>query len=143
MLDDTKVMDTDLSYKFVILTLDSHAAGSMTRLSPKLKKVYPNLEIIVHAAALWEENPASLERAKEDLSKANMVLTTLIFLEDHISAILPDLKMARERCDAMLGLVSAKEIVNLTKMGSLDMAKPATGVLGLLKRLRRLSLIHI
>ena len=120
----------------MILTLDSHAAGSMIRLQPRLRKVYPNLEITVHAAASWEEDPSSLKRAKEDLANADMVLITLIFLEDHISAILPDLKIARENCDAMLGLVSAKEIVNLTKIGSLDMSQPSTGIMGFLKRLR-------
>jgi len=65
-----------------------------------------------------------------------MVLITLVFLEDHISAILPDLKKARENCDLMLGLVSSKEIVNLTKMGGLDMSKPSSGVLKFLKKLR-------
>jgi len=136
MLDSTKIKNTFTTYKFVILTLDSHAAGSMIRLQPRLRKVYPNLEITVHAAASWEEDPSSLKRAKEDLANADMVLITLIFLEDHISAILPDLKIARENCDAMLGLVSAKEIVNLTKIGSLDMSQPSTGIMGFLKRLR-------
>ena len=46
------------------------------------------------------------------------------------------MKIARENCDAMLGLVSAKEIVNLTKIGSLDMSQPSTGIMGFLKRLR-------
>ena len=136
MLDSSNRNNITSSYKFVILTLDSHAAGSMIRLQPKLRKVYPSLEVTVHAAAKWEEDPSSLERAKEDLANADMVLITLIFLEDHISAILPDLKSARERCDAILGLVSAKEIVNLTKIGNLDMSQPTTGVMSFLKRLR-------
>ena len=123
-------------YTLVMLTLDAHSIGSVERIKSRFSKIYPELEIIVHAAASWEEDPSSLLKTKEDLARANMVLITLVFLEDHISAILPDLKKARENCDLMLGLVSSKEIVNLTKMGGLDMSKPSSGVLKFLKKLR-------
>ena len=123
-------------YTLVMLTLDAHSVGSIERIKNRFRKLYPELEIIVHAAASWEEDPNSLLKTREDLARANMVLITLVFLEDHISAILPDLKKARENCDLMLGLVSSKEIVNLTKMGSLDMSKPSSGVLKFLKKLR-------
>ena len=101
-------------YTLVMLTLDAHSIGSVERIKSRFSKIYPELEIIVHAAASWEEDPSSLLKTKEDLARANMVLITLVFLEDHISAILPDLKKAREKCDLMLGLVSSKEIVNLS-----------------------------
>ena len=91
----------------------------------------------MHAAASWEEDPSSLLKTKEDLARANMVLITLVFLEDHISAILPDLKKAREKCDLMLGLVSSKEIVNLTKMGGLDMSKPLLRSAKVLEKTKR------
>ena len=133
MLDRSYKQDT---YTLVMLTLDAHSVGSVERIKSRFGKIYPELEIIVHAAASWEEDPSSLLKAKEDLARANMVLITLVFLEDHISAILPDLKKARENCDLMLGLVSSKEIVNLTKMGGLDMSKPSSGVLKFLKKLR-------
>ena len=86
-------------YTLVMLTLDAHSIGSVERIKSRFSKIYPELEIIVHAAASWEEDPSSLLKTKEDLAKANMVLITLVFLEDHISAILPDLKKAREKCD--------------------------------------------
>ena len=123
-------------YTLVMLTLDAHSIGSIERIKNRFRKTYPQLEIIVHAAASWEEDPNSLLKTREDLARANMVLITLVFLEDHISAILPDLKKARENCDLMLGIVSSKEIVNLTKMGGLDMSKPSSGVLKFLKKLR-------
>ena len=83
-------------YILVMLTLDAHSVGSVERIKNRLRKIYPELEIIVHAAASWEEDPNSLAKTKMDLARANMVLITLVFLEDHISAILPDLKKARE-----------------------------------------------
>ena len=93
-------------YTLVMLTLDAHSIGSVERIKSRFSKIYPELEIIVHAAASWEEDPSSLLKTKEDLAKANMVLITLVFLEDHISAILPDLKKARENCDlAWAGLI--------------------------------------
>ena len=91
-------------YTLVMLTLDAHSVGSIERIKNRFRKLYPELEIIVHAAASWEEDPNSLLKTREDLARANMVLITLVFLEDHISAILPDLKKAREKCDLMLGL---------------------------------------
>ena len=119
-----------------MLTLDAHSIGSVERIKSRFSKIYPELEIIVHAAASWEEDPSSLLKTKEDLARANIDLNTIVYFEEQISAILPDLKKAREKCDLMLGLVSSKEIVNLTKMGGLDMSKPSSGVLKFLKKLR-------
>ena len=78
-------------YTLVMLTLDAHSINSVERIKNRFRKTYPQLEIIVHAAASWEEDPNSLLKAREDLARANMVIITLVFLEDHISAILPDL----------------------------------------------------
>jgi magnesium chelatase subunit H len=47
------------------------------------------------------------------------------------------LQARRDACDAMIGVISAREVVQLTKMGELDMMKPATGPMRLLKKLQR------
>ena len=91
------------SYKFVILTLDSHSAGPVSRVQKKLSPYYPGLKISVHAAAEWAENPNSLIRAKQDIAEANIVMANLLFLEEHVRAILPDLKSKRDSCDAIIG----------------------------------------
>jgi magnesium chelatase subunit H len=57
----------------------------------------------------------------------DIIVANLLFIEEHITAILPDLKARRDACDAMIGVISAREVVQLTKMGELDMMKPATG----------------
>lgn len=123
-------------YDFVIITLDSHAAGPAKRILSNLKGEFPNLSIKIHAAADWSENPKLLEEAKSDVASANMVVVNLLFLEEHINAILPSLQDRKMSCDAMIGCVASREIVHLTHLGNLDMAKPSTGVMGLLKKMR-------
>jgi magnesium chelatase subunit H len=123
-------------YRFVILTLDAHAAGPAARIAPRLAKVFPGIEVSVHAAAEWAENPAALARARRAVAEANIVVANLLFIEEHITAILPQLTEVRPQLDAMVGVIADPQIVKLTKMGDLDMAKPASGAMAFLKKLR-------
>ncbi|MFN3937815.1 MAG: magnesium chelatase subunit H [Gemmobacter sp.] len=123
-------------YSVTILTLDAHAAGPAARIAPRLARDFPGLTVSVHAAAEWGENPAALERARAAIDSADIVVATLIFLEDHIRPVLPNLRSARDRADAVLGLVSDPQIVALTRMGDLDLSRPASGLLGFLRKLR-------
>jgi magnesium chelatase subunit H len=136
MLDEQNMKMDIKPYKFVILTLDSHAAGPAERVGKRLSLDFPGLEMSIHAAAEWGENPSALSAAKSAVDGADFIVSTLLFLEEHIQAILPNLKDKRESLDAFVGCVSSKEIVSLTKMGSLDMGKPSKGFLSLLKKLR-------
>ena len=123
-------------YRFVIVTLDRHAAGPAARIAPKLARDFPGLSLSIHASAEWEKDPTALQAAQDDIAKADIVVTGVLFLEDHVKAILPDLAARRDACDAMVGLVSDQEITQLTRMGDLDMSKPASGAMGLLKKLK-------
>ena len=42
-------------YRFVVITLDSHAAGPAARVSSDLAMDFPGLEVSIHAAATWAE----------------------------------------------------------------------------------------
>ena len=123
-------------YRFVIVTLDRHAAGPAARIAPKLASDFPGLSLSIHAAAEWDKDPTALQAAQDDIAKADIVVTGVLFLEDHVKAILPDLAARRDACDAMVGIVSDQEITQLTRMGDLDMSKPASGAMGLLKKLK-------
>jgi len=123
-------------YRFVILTLDAHAAGPAARIAPRLARDFPGLAVSVHAAAEWAENPAALARARAAVAGADMVVANLLFIEEHITAILPALTAARPQLDALVGIIADPQIVKLTKMGDLDMAKPASGAMAFLKKLR-------
>lgn len=123
-------------YRVVIVTLDSHAAGPAARVSERLSGEFPGLSVSVHASAEWAENPAALEEARLAVRHGDIIVANLLFIEEHITAILPDLQARRDACDAMIGVISAKEVVSLTRMGELDMLKPASGAMKLLKKLR-------
>ncbi len=124
------------AFRFVIVTLDSHTAGPASRVRDRLTADFPGLEISIHAAAEWGENPAALADAKYSVARANIVVTNLLFLEEHTAAILPDLIARRPALDAMINVIADSEIVKLTKMGDLDMSKPASGAMALMKKLR-------
>jgi magnesium chelatase subunit H len=124
------------AYRVVILTLDAHAAGPCARASERLKAEFPGLELSVHAAAGWGTHPSSLEAARAAIASADMVIANLLFLEEHVAAILPDLRARRAGCDAMIGVIADAQIVRLTRMGTLDMSRPDSALSRLMKKLR-------
>ncbi len=134
MRDDTGY--TAPGYRIAIVTLDAHSAGPAERALARLEGDFPGLRISVHAAAEWGEDPASLHEARSAVDNADMVVCALIFLEEHLNAILPNLQAARDRCDAFVGMVADGSVVRLTKMGDLDMGKPPTGISKLMRKLR-------
>ena len=120
--------------RVVIVTLDNHLAGAASRAAAKLAD--DGITIGFHAASDWDRDPAALDRAREDIASGDIVIATMLFLDDHIRAVLPALTERRDECDAMLGLMSGSEIVKLTRMGTYRMDAPARGPMALLKRLR-------
>ena len=130
------MLDNVRAYNVVMVTLDALSAGPAARVETQLQANIPGLSLKVHAAAEWSENPSALEAAKADIASAHIILVNLLFLEEHVQAILPALKARRDDADAMVCTIAASEIVKLTKMGALDMTKPASGALKLIKKLR-------
>ncbi|MBV2359368.1 magnesium chelatase subunit H [Thalassococcus sp. CAU 1522] len=124
------------AYRIAIVTLDNHAAGSVARAAMRLAPDFPGLEISVHAAAEWAETPGALAETKAAIAAADMVMANLLFLEEHIKPILPDLRSARDRVDGMIGVIADAEIVKLTRLGKLDMMAPQSGLMALMKKLR-------
>ena len=124
------------AYKFVVITLDSHAAGPAARVAQDLASDFPGLEVSIHAAATWSESPKDLEKARLAVREADIIVSNLLFIEEHINYILPDLIARRDACDAIVGVIADNQIVNLTKMGNLDMSKPTSAAMKLLKKLK-------
>jgi magnesium chelatase subunit H len=122
--------------RVVIITLDNHLSGAVLRAQEQFARIHPGVTIGFHAAADWEEKPETLEAARADIARGDVVLMTMLFLEDHIRAVLPQLQARQADCDAMIGLMSAGDIVKLTRMGDYRMDKPATGLLSIIKKLR-------
>jgi magnesium chelatase subunit H len=124
------------SPRVVIVTMDSHLAGALARSETSLRHELPNLELVMHAADEWANDRAALDACLADIARGDIVIATMLFLDDHIRAVLPALAARREQCDAMLCCLSAGEVVRLTRLGKFSMAGDATGALALLKRLR-------
>lgn len=136
MRDDRGINGRLPGYRVVILTLDSHAAGPAMRAMERLSLDFPGLTLSVHAAAEWGETPGAFETAREAVETGDIIIANLLFLEEHISRILPSLQARRDHCDAMVGVIADASIVKLTRMGSLDMMAPQSGTMKLMKRLR-------
>ena len=120
----------------VMITMDNHLGAAARRAEERLRADWPGLSLSLHAAADWSRDPDSLERCRAEVGEADIVVATMIFMDDHIRAILPALEARRPHCDAMVGCVSAGEIVRLTKLGGFQMNGSQGGIVGLLKRLR-------
>ncbi|MGY6551466.1 MAG: magnesium chelatase subunit H [Erythrobacter sp.] len=130
----TASLDPRAPVRVVIVTLDNHLKGAVGRAEAELAA--DNISLDLYAASEWGSDAAELEKVKAAIAKADIVITTMIFLDEQIQMILPALEARREDCDAMVCLMSAGEIVKLTKMGNYRMDAPAKGPLALLKKLR-------
>ncbi len=122
--------------RVVIVTMDGHLAGAVERAHETLRRELPGLDLVVHSADEWDGDSAALARCHDDIARGDIVIATMLFLEDHIRAVLPALEARRNSCDAMVCCLSAGEVVRLTRVGRFDMSAQAGGVLAMLKRLR-------
>jgi magnesium chelatase subunit H len=125
--------------KFVIVTLDNHLSGAAERAAARFAAEGLPIELAFHAAADWDGDPSRLEACRADIATGDIILATMLFLDDQIRAVLPALAARRESCDAMLGLMSGAEIVRLTKLGGYRMDQDPKGPLALLRKLRGTS----
>ncbi|WP_137181303.1 magnesium chelatase subunit H [Roseomonas sp. AR75] len=122
--------------RVAIVTMDSHLAGAMLQARGDLAREIPGLQLVVHAADRWSGDPGALAACNEDIAQADIVVAAMLFLEEHIAAVLPALAARRNGCDAMVCMLSAGEVMKLTRLGRFDMGVEATGVMALLKKLR-------
>lgn len=126
----------DAPVRVVLVTMDSHMVGALRAAEARVRRDVPGLVLGVHCADVWGDDPAALASCVADIAAADIVVATMLFLDDHIRAVLPALTARRDGCRAMLCALSAGEVVRLTRLGRFDMSAPATGVAGLMKRLR-------
>jgi magnesium chelatase subunit H len=122
--------------RVVIVTMDSHLAGAVARAHAQVRRDLPGLDLVVHAADEWGTDPDALVRCHGDIARGDIIVVTMLFLDDHIRAVMPALAARRERCDAIVGCLSAGDVVKLTRIGKFNMAADTSGVISLLKRLR-------
>ena len=129
-------MAVDAPIRVVIVTMDSVLAGAAARAQEALRRDIPNLELVLHAADEWGSDATALAACNRDIATGDIVIAGMLFLEDHVRAVMPALQARREACDAMLCCMSAGEVVKLTRIGRVDMSAPASGIMAMVKKLR-------
>jgi magnesium chelatase subunit H len=122
--------------RVAIVTMDSHFGGAIAAAREMLRRDLPGLELALHAADEFASDAAALDACLEDIARADIIIAGMLFLEDHIRLVEPALRARRGSCDAIACCLSAPEIVRLTRLGRFDMSAEASGIVGLLKRLR-------
>ena len=122
--------------RVVLVTMDSHLASAAERALAQLQRSVPGLQMRVHAASEWGHDAAALQRCLSDIAEGDIVIATMLFMEEHFLPVLPALKARRDQCDAMVCLMSATEVSKLTRMGKFDMQAPSSGPMEFLKKLR-------
>ncbi|HJE24185.1 MAG TPA: magnesium chelatase subunit H [Methylorubrum populi] len=122
--------------RIVIVTLDNHLASAVERARLRLATEMPGLSLSFHAAAEWETDRSAFQACEAEIARADIVVSAMLFLDEHVRAILPALLARRESCDAMVGCLSAAEVVRTTKLNRFDMSGAKRSALDFLKRLR-------
>ena len=124
------------SLRVVLLTMDHHLASAALRADQRLRKDMPGVSLTVHTAASWRSHDDALQECRKDLSQADLIIVSMLFMEDHFLPVLDDLRANRDRCDAMVCIMSAPEVMQLTRMGRYVASAEPGGLVGLLRKLR-------
>ena len=84
---------TDLAtpVRVTMVTMDTHLATATARARVRLMKQLPGLSLTMHAASEWANDQALLEECIADIARADIVVVTMLFMEDHFLPILPAL----------------------------------------------------
>ena len=122
--------------RVVLLTMDHHLAGAARGAARRLQQRMPGLSLEVHTAAQWRAQAQALAECHDAVAQADLVIVSMLFMEDHFLPVLDALQARRERCDAMVCIMSAPPVMALTRMGKLVMGQQSTGLMALLKKLR-------
>ena len=120
----------------VLITLDNHMSGAVDEARALLKPDLPGLNLSVHAATDWDDNPESLQDCKDAIAQGDIIVASMLFIEEHVKAIAPALEARRDHCDALVCCMSAGEVMKNTSMGKFRMDGKQSGPMALLKKLR-------
>ena len=123
----------------VLITMDTHLNSAARRAERELQKTIPGLSLKIHSASEYAASEKLLTECKNDIAAGDIVIVTMLFLEDHYLPIIDNLRARREHCDAMLCAMSAGDVTKLTRLSKLDMSLPASPLMALMKKLRPTS----
>ena len=122
--------------RVVLVTLDNHIVAAVDAARLALTRELPGLTLTVHAATDWAENAGLLAACRSDILAGDIIIVSMIFVEEHVKAIADVLEARHRECDAMVCCMSAGMIMKYTSMGRFRMSGEQKGPLALLKKLR-------
>ena len=93
--------------RLVLVTMDAHVQGAVDRASARLRREIPGLTLTMHAASRWGSEPEALQSCLDDIASADIIVVTMLFLEEHIRHVMPALQARRDDCDALVACMSA------------------------------------
>lgn len=122
--------------RVVLVTLDNHVAAAVDEARRILTAEMPGLDLSMHAATDWADSPQRLAECRAAILAGDIVIVSMIFVEEHVRAIADVLEARHLACDAMVCCMSAGTIMKYTTMGRFRMSGEQKGPLALLKKLR-------
>jgi len=131
-----RVTEAATPLRIVVVTMDTHLASATASAARRLAARLPGVSLEMYAASEYAASPEQLSRCRAAIESADMLVVTMLFMEEHFLPVIDLLERRRNEVDAMVCAMSAPEVVRLTRLGRLDMAKPASGALAFIKRLR-------
>ncbi|MEY4364422.1 MAG: hypothetical protein RLZZ24_1774, partial [Pseudomonadota bacterium] len=132
----TSVAESGTLMRVVLVTMDHHLASAAARAHQTLHQQLPGLSLQVHTAASWRNDAPALQACRDDIARADLVIVSMLFMEDHFLPVLADLQARRAHCDAMVCIMSAPPVMQLTRMGRYVAGEQSGGLIGLLRKLR-------
>jgi len=135
-MPDTSHMVRAADAKVVLISLDRHGEEAARRAAATLADGDVSIRLDHFAAVEFSKPGPAQDATLAAIADADVLIVTMLFMEDHIHAVLPALRERAAACQAIVGLLASGEIIQLTHLGRLDMGKKARGPLALLKRLR-------
>ncbi|MEM9330368.1 MAG: magnesium chelatase subunit H [Pseudomonadota bacterium] len=135
-MKQNRISAADKSVNVVLITLDHHMTSAVDDARHLLAEDAKQVNLSIHAATDWDHNDEALARCRADIANGDIIVASMLFMEDHINAVLPDLEARRDSCDAMVCCLSASEVVKNTKLGKFRMDREEGALTSLLKKLR-------
>ncbi len=123
----------------VILTMDGHLTSAAYQAGRDLAENGLKIDFKIFSASEWCASEKVLKDCLAAIEKGDLIIASMLFMEDHFKPVREALAERRSECQAMVCIMSAPEISSLTLMGRLDMSKPSSGPLAFLKRFRKKS----
>ncbi|MEX1366974.1 MAG: magnesium chelatase subunit H [Nannocystaceae bacterium] len=119
----------------VLITMDRHIASVVARAAEQLAPELPGLDLRFHAATSFVD-PWAAEACRKDIAEGDIIFANMLFMDEHIQAVLPALQARHEHCDAMICAMSASEVMKTTRMGEFRMNGSSKKGMSILKKLR-------